>query len=856
MTGPCQLLLLSAATRPDLVQLSEQIAEFLATQPESSFADIAYTLQTDDHTGAQRLALVSDSIADARHLLSSGDPSRVVAATLEPGARLPLLLMFPGIGDQYAGMAQELYGADATFRETLDLCLEMLGAQLGHDVKRLFHSAATPELGPGPTVGGFSSQPDPFRSLRPSGKRPCPRSSALDLSSTLYAQPLVFAVEYALGKTLITWGIEPAAMIGYSLGEYVAACLAGVFSLEDALAIVARRASLIDGLPRGAMLAVPLSEEEVAPLLEPETSLAALNGAAQSVVSGPPEAIQRLADRLHAGGVATLPLATSHAFHSPSLLPIAEPFARLMRGVQLRAPVIPYISNVTGGWITPQQARSVQYWTEHLVSPVRFADGVHSLLDRHPDGCLFLEVGPGQSLGSLVAQIGCDEGRPPVVLPTLPHAHDRQGDTSLLLRTLGRLWVAGVEIDWSRLHGPIRRRLDLPLALLRQAPRAERPALRQWWSRGAHVRPRTDAERLVAGLWHEVLRRGQVGTCDSFFELGGDSFAAARLLALLGDRCGAKMTLRDFFAAPTVAEQARAIERQLTAHVEGRVEHEPAAEDGPGPPPPARAQAVYLHRLSDGTEIYCQSGTEAEFLYQDIFARRVYCQHGIALLPGACVLDVGANIGLFSLFAHLECRGDLTLHAFEPAPALREIYRLNAQLHAASFKLHDYGLAEASRAATLAFYPRSSGMSTFYPSQQEEREALRALLSNESRQTGSALAELRDREEDWLDLRFEQEDLECRLLPLREVMRIEGIEHIDLLKVDVQKSELDVLLGIAAADWKRIDQIVLEVHDADGRLATVTELLRGRGFLVTTAQDEVFTGTTQYNVYARQPGAQ
>ncbi|MEN9565440.1 MAG: hypothetical protein RLZZ69_636, partial [Cyanobacteriota bacterium] len=282
------------------------------------------------------------------------------------------------------------------------------------------------------------------------------------LNQTYLTQPAVFAIEYALAQLWMSWGIRPVAMIGYSIGEYVAATLAGVLSLEDALTLVAKRAQMIQDLPGGSMLAIPLSEEEVRPLLNEKISLSAINGAKLCVIAGDTDAVEELASQLTEKGLAYRHLQTSHAFHSQMMEPIASSLTELVKTVSLKPPQIPYLSNVTGTWITEAEATDPSYWTKHMCQPVRFAEGLNELWKQEKP--ILLEVGPGQTLSSLALQCLSTEGiADKVVLPSLRDAFNQQSDLAFLLNTLGQLWLSGVEIDWSKLYTDERRhRIPLP----------------------------------------------------------------------------------------------------------------------------------------------------------------------------------------------------------------------------------------------------------------------------------------------------------------------------------------------------------------------------------------------------------
>lgn len=267
---------------------------------------------------------------------------------------------------------------------------------------------------------------------------------------------------------------------------------------------------------------------------------------------------------------------------------------------------------------------------------------------------------------------------------------------------------------------------------------------------------------------------------------------------------------------------------------------------------PTRAQRFMT--LPNGLEIACQSRTEGQHIYEDLFDKRIYMRHGIALRDGACVYDVGGNIGLFTLFVHLNYR-DCHTYTFEPAPPLFEILRTNVGRHGAGrhggwCRIFNCGVSDRPGSASLTFYPYSSGMSSFYADEGEEKEILRAILQHELEHGVEGVDTLAATSEEFLDARFTSHTFDCPMLPLSEVFRRQGTEVVDLLKVDVQKAELDVLLGIAPEDWPRIRQVVLEVHDLDDKLAKVHALLAEHGFQVVTEQDPLLDGTVLYNLFA------
>ena len=256
--------------------------------------------------------------------------------------------------------------------------------------------------------------------------------------------------------------------------------------------------------------------------------------------------------------------------------------------------------------------------------------------------------------------------------------------------------------------------------------------------------------------------------------------------------------------------------------------------------------------LPNGYEVVYQSKAEARYFYHDIFEKRVYLRNGVELADGDCVFDVGGNIGMTTLFMHSLGRR-ITSYTFEPAPRLFEILRVNASRYAPGARLFNYGISDRAGEAELTFYPHSPGMSTFHPRVDEERETLRAIMRNQLEQGMEGMEGVMRHAGDLLEERFRAETFRCPLRPLSRVIYEHGVERIDLLKVDVQKSEMQVLEGIEPGDWPRVRQVVAEVHDDDGAVARATALLEGHGFEVMAEQDEMYAGSRLYNLYARRP---
>jgi acyl transferase domain-containing protein/acyl carrier protein len=446
---PWQLLLLSAKTEAALDAATERLVDHLVEHPELNLSDVAYTLQVGRRALEFRRALVCKDLPDAGRALSGAEPARMVTAYHEEGER-NFVFMFPGLGGQYLNMGRGLYESESIFKGEVDRCCEILLPLLGIDLRKELY----PETSPADTNETATSSIDLRRML---GRKPEPESNDR-FNQTRFTQPLLFVIEYALAKLFIEWGIRPKAMVGYSLGEYVAACLAGVMSLEDALKLVAARSEMIEGLEPGSLLALGLSEEQVLPLLDQELSLMATNGPEQCVISGPIAAIEALRVKLDANDISYRQLQARHAFHSTMMEPIFDAVVSLVKGVELSPPQIPYLSNVTGTWIRAEEATDPSYWARHMCQPVRFLEGIQEVLKDA--STVLLEVG-APALSSIILQYPQTE--PPPIVNLLRHSYETQSDLAYALHALGKLWLLGARPDWTRFYAQQRRlRVLLP----------------------------------------------------------------------------------------------------------------------------------------------------------------------------------------------------------------------------------------------------------------------------------------------------------------------------------------------------------------------------------------------------------
>jgi len=417
-----QLLLLSAKTASALEAATENLAAHLESHAglngaaERMLADVAYTLQIGRKVFGHRRAVVVDDAADAVRALRAKDAKRVVTGKSD-AAGAKVAFMFPGQGAQAVHMAREIYETEASFRATVDRCCEALKKPLAIDLCGVLFP--------------------PADKAEAAGRL---------LNQTHITQPAMFVIEYALAQLWMEWGIKPAAMLGHSLGEYVAATIAGVFTLEDALALVAERARLMQAQPPGAMLAIRQPEQQVVPLLTQNLALAAVNAPGLCVVSGPFDAVEVLERQLAVSAIPFKRLATSHAFHSAMMEPALKPLGDFIRRMKLNPPKLAWVSNLTGTWITPAQATSAEYWTKHLRSTVRFAEGVAALVAQ--GSTVLLEVGPGSTLAGLARQHPATANGAAAVVASLGRGKDSGSELNALLTALGELWIAGAVPAW------------------------------------------------------------------------------------------------------------------------------------------------------------------------------------------------------------------------------------------------------------------------------------------------------------------------------------------------------------------------------------------------------------------------
>jgi phthiocerol/phenolphthiocerol synthesis type-I polyketide synthase E len=561
---PWQLLLLSAKTESALETATIQLVEHLEQHPDLNLADVAYTYQVGRQAFTHRRMLIGQKIEDVHSTLSQRvedvhpplsqrEDFKLLTNMIDPKKTPSVVFMFSGQGSQYVNMGLELYQTETIFREQVDYCAEFLKPHLNLDLRDVLYPDSS-------------------------------QNEEQQINQTAFSQPALFVIEYALAQLWMSWGIQPNAMIGHSIGEYVAACLAGVFTLDEALVLVAERGRLMQSMPPGTMLAVPLTEEEIRPLLPNNIDLATINVPSQSVISGPTEAIEQFSAQLLAeSGLETQRLHTSHAFHSVMMSPILPAFLAEVQKVQLQAPQMPYLSNVTGTWIKTEEVTAPNYWVKHLRQTVRFADGLQPLLTESKH--ILLEVGPGRTLSTFAKRHPNKVGGQ-VVLTSLRHPKEDLSDSGFLLNTLGQLWLAGMEVNWANFYGEEqRRRLPLPTYPFEHQPywvepvkklQLETPQTSQEAMAGITLGqaaneteeitsnispPRNALEQTLVDIWKKFLGVGQISIYDDFFELGGDSLMAVQLIPKLCKALSAELPAHSLLSTPTIAGLAESIQQ-------------------------------------------------------------------------------------------------------------------------------------------------------------------------------------------------------------------------------------------------------------------------------------------------------
>ncbi len=546
--GP-QVLLLSAESRESVNRARAALAEGLAGDDHVNIADVAFTLASRRKDMTRMAAVVHDRphavtvLQDPEH--ENAFVGEAAAAIESPLDRV--VFVFPGQGAQYAGMALGLYETEPVFADHFDRCAAGFLDELGIDLRtEIFNGVGS------------------------------------GLERTDRAQPALFTVEYALAKLIGFYGVRAAALCGHSIGEFVAAALAGVFDLETAISAVSLRARLMHASPAGAMLAVPLGPDAIAEHLPRDVDVAAINDHGSCVVAGTKEGIRALASELSRQGITVRRVRTAHGFHSRSMDAVLPEFDGFLSTVALRKPEIPLLSNVTGTWLTDDEATNHSIWTRQVRATVRFADELDALL-VHPSRVL-VEVGPGGSLtASAVRHPRWSYGHRAVRL--MRHPTQNRDDRDVFLLGLGQLWAADIDIDWTSLMSGRRpRTVSLPAD---PSPREKQRVVA-----GDNAAPekrehdQSHIESALQGIVAECLGLRSVDVNADFFDIGADSLIAAGV-AMRAVNEGLDVTPQDLYEHPTVTRLAKAVAGRYQA---GGLTHKPPSHEVNPPVPPNIAQ--------------------------------------------------------------------------------------------------------------------------------------------------------------------------------------------------------------------------------------------------------------------------
>ncbi len=539
-----KILLLSAKTDNSLSAIKINLANYFKNNPDINLSDAAYTLHVGRKLFDKRLALIARNCEDVIKQIETGGSSYTLPCN-ESRVEQPVVFMFTGQGSQYQGMTKDLYNEDPLFKCEIDTCAELLQPHIGLDIRSILY--------PADNLTKISDE---------------------EFSNTGIVQPLLFSVEYSLAQLWIKCGIKPDALIGHSLGEYVAACIAGVMSLEDALRIVAFRGKLIQSLPAGSMLSVMAAHDKIRKYLNDELSIAVVNGPELCVISGNSTAIKNLETILNENNITCSMLKTSHAFHSGMMEPACKPFLEEIKKIKLYPPALKYISNVSGTWITPDEAVKPEYWIQHLRETVKFSAGFETLVY---DGYrIFLEVGPENTLCSITKRISSTIQNTGEIyrIPSLSHPLNRNNDTESMTRALAKILIAGASVNINSLYQKEKRfRIPMPTYAFdkkkfwieQNTTRIKRCSEfnRNLNSHEATIEnslnnisssaDKDNIDQIMMEIWSEILGYKNIQMSDNFFDLGGDSFKATQLVSLINKRMNTNLTLADLFIDPTIS---------------------------------------------------------------------------------------------------------------------------------------------------------------------------------------------------------------------------------------------------------------------------------------------------------------
>ncbi|WP_051966789.1 type I polyketide synthase [Kitasatospora mediocidica] len=497
-----QILPVSARDEQAVGEYLGSLADWLdeSDRDRAPLSDVSATLQVGRTRFARRAAVVARTAQEAATAMRARSGAPVAQAIANP----EVSFLFPGQGSQHAQMGRDLYREQPVFRAEFDRCADLFAAELGTDLRTVL----------------FESESE---SQEQGAEHP--------VNQTRLTQPALFAVEYALAHTFAAFGVRPSAMIGHSLGEIVAATLAGVFTLEDAVRVVVKRAALMEAAPPGAMLAIALPAAEVEPLLPAGVSIAAYNGPRLVVATGAEAAIDQLAEELTARGANPRKLRVSCASHSELMEEPARQFVEFLRGIPMARPTQRVVSNVTGDWLTDADACDPEYWGRHLRGAVHFTQGLERLTSA-VDGPL-VEVGPGGGLLSLArANQAASAGRS--LIPAMRHPKDSDDDTRVLFAALAALWETGVEPDWAGGEERTLRRVTLPTYPFQR---------RSYWIAGSSEEEQRLSRRLLdraddPGHWFYAPSWRRTAGAGQLRPVGPEGWTAPDSVLVVTDKAG------------------------------------------------------------------------------------------------------------------------------------------------------------------------------------------------------------------------------------------------------------------------------------------------------------------------------
>lgn len=551
----CQLIQLSAKDEVALDQKRIDLINYLKNNPNQKLADISYTLMKGRNIYPYKLSFVAESIQESLEILSNPE-SRNIIHRFNAYLNHNLVFVFTGQGTQYLNMGRDLYLSDDYFREIMDTCFSITRKICGYELKDiLFTQEIEVEI------------------------------AESKLSSQEYIQPILFILEYTLAKLLMYWGLIPNSMIGYSIGEYVAACISEVMTLEDALMLVCKRGKLMQKAPEGVMLSVPLTEKEIQTYLNENISLATINGDS-CVVAGSPEDVASFESLMKENRILTFRLPISTPGHSSLMNCILPEFEKSFENIKLRTPKIPFTSNVSGKFITNEQVVSKKYWISQISSTVRFFDCVSTVMDINQP--VFIEIGPGQEVSALVKRIASNDKHQPEVINMLRHKNRDISDLKFLFIKVLQLVSSNIELNWDNFfNGENRNKVSLPTypynrqkywltgnvenltsntksSNLEINSHVESPSIISKSNKifkenrgtitSKFAEPRNETETKMQRVWCQLFGYETIGVEDNFFELGGDSLKAISLINRIYEVFSKKVIIKEFFRNPSIAQ--------------------------------------------------------------------------------------------------------------------------------------------------------------------------------------------------------------------------------------------------------------------------------------------------------------